>query len=49
MIDEHQAILNALQSRDQLLAQATALVHVNTSEAWLRRMLNHPSPNRVHS
>ena len=46
-IDEHQAILNALQSRDQLLAQATALVHVNTSEAWLRRMLNHPSPNRV--
>jgi GntR family transcriptional regulator, transcriptional repressor for pyruvate dehydrogenase complex len=46
-IDEHQAILSALQSRDQLLAHATALVHVNTSEAWLRKMLNHPSPNHV--
>ena len=39
-IDEHQAILSALQTRDQLLAQATALVHVNTSESWLRKILN---------
>jgi GntR family transcriptional regulator, transcriptional repressor for pyruvate dehydrogenase complex len=46
-VDEHQAILTALQSRDQLLAQATALVHVNTSEAWLRKMLDHPSLNQV--
>jgi GntR family transcriptional repressor for pyruvate dehydrogenase complex len=46
-VDEHQAILTALQSRDQLLAQATALVHVNTSEAWLRKMLNQPSPSQV--
>ena len=48
-IDEHQAILSALQSRDQLLAHATALVHVNTSEAWLRKMLHHPSPNQADS
>ncbi|MFC8847928.1 MULTISPECIES: FadR/GntR family transcriptional regulator [unclassified Micromonospora] len=38
-IDEHHAIYLALRSRDQLLAQASALVHVNTSEAWLRRVL----------
>lgn len=38
-IDEHQAILSALESRDQLLAQAAALMHVNTSESWLRKML----------
>lgn len=38
-IDEHQAIYLALRSRDQLLAQASALIHVNTSEAWLRTVL----------
>jgi GntR family transcriptional repressor for pyruvate dehydrogenase complex len=43
-IDEHQAILSALQSRDQLLAHATALVHVNTSESWLRKILNDQDP-----
>lgn len=39
-VDEHQAILSALESRDQLLAQAAALVHVNRSESWLRKILN---------
>jgi len=38
-IEEHQAIYLALRSRDQLLAQASALMHVNTSEAWLRAVL----------
>ncbi|MEU1889362.1 FadR/GntR family transcriptional regulator [Micromonospora sp. WMMD987] len=38
-IDEHHAIYLALRSRDQLLAQASALIHVNTSEAWLRTVL----------
>ena len=38
-VDEHQAIYHALRSRDQLLAQASALVHVNTSESWLRTVL----------
>ena len=38
-IDEHRAIYLALRSRDQLLAQASALMHVNTSEAWLRTVL----------
>ncbi|RIV39150.1 FadR/GntR family transcriptional regulator [Micromonospora radicis] len=38
-IDEHHAIYLALRSRDQLLAQASALMHVNTSEAWLRTVL----------
>jgi GntR family transcriptional repressor for pyruvate dehydrogenase complex len=45
-IDEHQAILTALRAGDQQLAQAAALVHVNTSEAWLRAMLHHQSPPR---
>jgi GntR family transcriptional regulator, transcriptional repressor for pyruvate dehydrogenase complex len=38
-VDEHQAIYRALRARDQLLAQASALVHVNTSESWLRTVL----------
>ncbi|MEU4773643.1 FCD domain-containing protein [Micromonospora sp. NPDC023644] len=38
-LDEHRAIYLALRSRDQLLAQASALMHVNTSEAWLRTVL----------
>ena len=38
-IEEHHAIYQALRSRDPLLAQASALMHVNTSEAWLRAVL----------
>jgi GntR family transcriptional repressor for pyruvate dehydrogenase complex len=38
-INEHQAILTALKARDQALATAAALVHVNTSESWLREVL----------
>ena len=41
-LDEHQAIYLALRSRDPLLAHASALVHVNTSEAWLRSVLSTP-------
>jgi GntR family transcriptional repressor for pyruvate dehydrogenase complex len=40
-IEEHHAIYLALRSRDQLLAQASALQHVNTSESWLRAVLSH--------
>ncbi|GIJ72406.1 FadR/GntR family transcriptional regulator [Virgisporangium ochraceum] len=42
-LDEHRAIYRALRSRDQLLAQASALVHVNTSESWLRAVLSEQS------
>jgi GntR family transcriptional regulator, transcriptional repressor for pyruvate dehydrogenase complex len=38
-IEEHHAIYMALRSRDPSLAQASALMHVNTSEAWLRAVL----------
>jgi GntR family transcriptional repressor for pyruvate dehydrogenase complex len=38
-LDEHRAIYRALRSRDQALAYASALVHVNTSESWLRTVL----------
>jgi GntR family transcriptional repressor for pyruvate dehydrogenase complex len=38
-IAEHESIYRALVAGDQGLAQATALVHVNTSEAWLRTVL----------
>ncbi|GAA1382973.1 FadR/GntR family transcriptional regulator [Catellatospora chokoriensis] len=41
-IDEHQAILAALRSRDPALAAAAALMHVNTSESSLRAMLTVP-------
>jgi GntR family transcriptional repressor for pyruvate dehydrogenase complex len=41
-IEEHEAIYLALRARNQTLAQAAALIHVNTSEAWLRTVLKQP-------
>ncbi|WP_084316073.1 FadR/GntR family transcriptional regulator [Actinospica robiniae] len=38
-LNEHQAIYDALAAGDAALAQATALMHVNTTETWLRRHL----------
>jgi GntR family transcriptional repressor for pyruvate dehydrogenase complex len=38
-IREHRAIHHALASRDRSLAEAAALMHVSTSEQWLRGML----------
>ncbi|WP_238598233.1 hypothetical protein [Saccharothrix sp. ALI-22-I] len=35
---EHEAIYNALANRDANLAQAAALLHVSTTEQWLRRV-----------
>jgi GntR family transcriptional regulator, transcriptional repressor for pyruvate dehydrogenase complex len=43
-IDEHEAIYVALKARDQSLAHAAALMHVNTSESWLRAVLDQSSP-----
>jgi GntR family transcriptional repressor for pyruvate dehydrogenase complex len=36
---EHEAIYNALDARDATLAHAAALMHINTSETWLRSAL----------
>ncbi|MFI9364490.1 FadR/GntR family transcriptional regulator [Kitasatospora sp. NPDC053057] len=38
-IAEHEAIYRALVARDPNLAQAAALMHVNTTECWLREHL----------
>lgn len=38
-ISEHTAILAALRARDPQLAEAAALVHVSTTEAWFRNVL----------
>jgi GntR family transcriptional repressor for pyruvate dehydrogenase complex len=38
-IAEHERIYQALRAGDAVLAQATALVHVDTSESWLRSLL----------
>ena len=48
-IEEHNAIYRALRARDPMLAQASALLHVNTSEAWLRTVLADPgtTPHRA--
>lgn len=35
-IAEHQAIYDALVARDRALAEAAALIHVSTTEQWLR-------------
>lgn len=37
-IAEHEGIYRALVAGDQMLAQSSALVHVNSSEAWLRAL-----------
>ncbi|WP_222721302.1 FadR/GntR family transcriptional regulator [Actinomadura sp. HBU206391] len=37
---EHEAIYDALEARDPTLAQATALMHLNASETWLRTALS---------
>jgi GntR family transcriptional repressor for pyruvate dehydrogenase complex len=39
-ITEHEAIYRALRARDQMLAQSAALIHVDTSESWLRTLLS---------
>jgi GntR family transcriptional repressor for pyruvate dehydrogenase complex len=39
-IAEHSAILEALRARDPQLAEAAALLHVSTTEAWFRSVLN---------
>ena len=38
-LNEHRAIFAALSGRDPMLASAAALVHVYTSQAWLRTLL----------
>jgi GntR family transcriptional repressor for pyruvate dehydrogenase complex len=38
---EHHAIRHALATHDRPLAEAAALIHVNTSEQWLRDVLGH--------
>src|SRR5689334_19651882 len=38
-LDEHHAIYRALRARDPFLATSAALLHVNTSESWLRALL----------
>jgi GntR family transcriptional repressor for pyruvate dehydrogenase complex len=38
-LSEHEAIFRALQAGDGPLAQAAALLHVTTSESWLRTAL----------
>ena len=37
-VDEHEAIYQALKAHNQALAHAAALVHVSTSESWLRTL-----------
>ncbi|WP_238005964.1 FadR/GntR family transcriptional regulator [Dactylosporangium sp. AC04546] len=46
---EHEAIYRALRDRDPLLAQASALMHVNTSESWLRAVLAVPPEEPAES
>ena len=38
-LHEHRAILSALAARDRPLAEAAALIHVTTSETWLRSIV----------
>ncbi|MFG1958769.1 FadR/GntR family transcriptional regulator [Nonomuraea sp. NPDC049028] len=38
-VAEHEAIYNALAAGDATLAQAAALMHISTTESWLRSVL----------
>jgi GntR family transcriptional regulator, transcriptional repressor for pyruvate dehydrogenase complex len=38
-VREHRAILSALAAHDRPLAEAAALIHINTSETWLRNIV----------
>jgi GntR family transcriptional repressor for pyruvate dehydrogenase complex len=38
-LHEHRTIFSALRARDRPLAEAAALIHVNTSETWLRSVV----------
>ena len=43
---EHRAIQHALATHDRPLAEAAALIHVNTSEQWLRDVLGRSQGNK---
>ena len=43
-IMEHAEILAALRARDPRLAEAAALIHVSTTEAWIRQMVSSSEP-----
>jgi GntR family transcriptional regulator, transcriptional repressor for pyruvate dehydrogenase complex len=45
-ISEHAGILAALRARDPSLAEAAALLHVSTTEAWFRKVLEATPVNR---
>lgn len=45
-IAEHEAIYNALAAGDAALAQAAALVHISTTETWLRSVLGDVAGSR---
>jgi GntR family transcriptional repressor for pyruvate dehydrogenase complex len=42
-LDQHRTIFAALVARDRPLAEAASLIHVNTSEAWLRDVMTQAS------
>lgn len=48
-IAQHAEILRALRDRDPVLAEAAALVHVATTEASLRRMIDSSGHERIDS
>jgi GntR family transcriptional regulator, transcriptional repressor for pyruvate dehydrogenase complex len=43
-VAEHQAIYAALVARDRALAEAAALIHVSTTEQWLRDHFHQEAP-----
>jgi DNA-binding GntR family transcriptional regulator len=46
---EHEAIFNALSAREAALSQAAALLHVSTTEQWLREHLRSAEPLPVRT
>ncbi|HUR09616.1 MAG TPA: FCD domain-containing protein, partial [Nonomuraea sp.] len=47
-VAEHEAIYNALAAGDATLAQAAALMHIGTTENWLRSVLGDVEGSRGH-
>jgi GntR family transcriptional repressor for pyruvate dehydrogenase complex len=47
-IAQHADILGALEARDAPLAEAAALIHVATTEAWIRRVVGEEPAGPTH-
>lgn len=47
-VSQHEQIISAIDARDPALAEASALLHVVTTEAWFRKLVQRRAPITPH-